>query len=137
MKKVLFDTNIILDIALNRKPFFDLSARLFELIDKKKIKAYVTASTITDIYYIAKKDRGNEMAIQFIQNLLEIVEVLGVDKDVIIDALNMEMNDFEDAVQVSAAKSNEVATIITRNNPDFTKSGLEIFTPPEFIESLK
>jgi predicted nucleic acid-binding protein len=53
MKKVLFDTNIILDIALDRKPFFDLSAKLFGLIDKKKIIGHVTASTITDIYYIA------------------------------------------------------------------------------------
>ncbi|KOH47041.1 type II toxin-antitoxin system VapC family toxin [Sunxiuqinia dokdonensis] len=137
MKQVLFDTNIILDIALNRKPFFDLSAKLFELIDRKKIKAHVTASTITDIYYIAKKDRGNEIAIQFILNLLEIVEVLGVDKNVIIAAINMELNDFEDAVQVSAARSNEIATIITRNKPDFTKSGLDVFTPAEFIESLK
>ena len=61
---------------MNRKPFLDLSAKLFRLIDEKKIIAHVTASTITDIYYIAKKDKGNEMAIQFILNLLEIVEVL-------------------------------------------------------------
>ena len=137
MKKVLFDTNIILDIALNRKPFFDRSATLFGLIDKKRIMAHVTASTITDIYYIAKKDRGNDMAIQFILNLLEIVEVLGIDKNVIVTAINMGMNDFEDAVQVSAAARNEIGTIITRNKPDFSKSGLEVFTPAEFIESLK
>lgn len=136
MKKVLFDTNILLDIALNRKPFFDLSAKLFGLIDKKKIVAHVTASTITDIFYIAKKDKGNEIAVQFIRNLLEIVEVLGVDKEVIVSAINMEMNDFEDAVQVSAAACNEIRTIITRNKPDFINSGLEIFTPAEFIESL-
>jgi predicted nucleic acid-binding protein len=137
MKKVLFDTNIILDIALDRKPFFDLSAKLFGLIDKKKIIGHVTASTITDIYYIAKKDRGNEVAIQFILNLLEVVEILGIDKNVIVSAINIGMDDFEDAVQASAAAYNEIGTIITRNKPDFTKSGLEVFTPAEFIESLK
>ena len=137
MKRVLFDTNIILDIALKRKPHFDLSAKMFELVDKKKIIAHITASTVTDIYYVSKKESGNETAIQFIINLLEVVEVIGVDKNVIVEAINKGMNDFEDAVQASAAASNEIRIIITRNKPDFSKSGLEVFTPAEFIELLK
>jgi hypothetical protein len=77
------------------------------------------------------------VAIQFILNLLEVVEILGIDKNVIVSAINIGMDDFEDAVQASAAAYNEIGTIITRNKPDFTKSGLEVFTPAEFIESLK
>ena len=61
----------------------------------------------------------------------------GLDKDVIIGTINMVMNDFEDAAQVSAVGRKEIATIITKNKPDFTKSELEIFTPTELIESLK
>ena len=58
MEKVLFDTNVILDIILKRKPHFEHSAKLFALIDENKIEAHVTASTLTDIYYISKKKRG-------------------------------------------------------------------------------
>lgn len=52
MKRILIDKNIILDIALKREPFFNYAAKLFKLIDKKMIKGYITASSITDIYYI-------------------------------------------------------------------------------------
>jgi predicted nucleic acid-binding protein len=136
MKRVLFDTNIILDIALKRRPHFDLSSRLFELIDQKRIVGHVTASTITDIYYISKKEKGGEIAIRFISDLLEVTEVIGVDKDVIIRAINADMKDFEDAVQASAAMCNEIKIIITRNKTDFSRSGLEVFTPAEFLGFL-
>lgn len=58
MTKVLFDTNIILDVALKRHPFFEDALELFRLIDRKDIVGYVTATTITDIYYISRKEKG-------------------------------------------------------------------------------
>ncbi|MGV8134812.1 MAG: type II toxin-antitoxin system VapC family toxin [Mangrovibacterium sp.] len=136
MKRVLFDTNIILDIALKREPYFELSSSLFKLIDQKKIVAHVTASTITDIYYVAKKEKGGEIAIRFISSLLEITELIGVDKNIIIRAINAKMKDFEDAVQASAAIGHGIKIIITRNKVDFLSSGLEIYTPAEFLESV-
>ena len=63
MKKVLFDTNIILDIALKRNPFFELASQLFSLIDRKIIEGYITASTVTDIYYISKKEKGERLTV--------------------------------------------------------------------------
>jgi predicted nucleic acid-binding protein len=137
MKRTLLDTNIILDIALKRDPFFDLSSKLFDFIDLRLIKGYVTASTITDIYYVARKEKGNVIAREFISNLVEIVEVLGIDKIIIIKALKSDLNDFEDAVQVSAAVQYELDIIVTRNKSDFHNSILEILSPAELIESLK
>ncbi len=87
MKHVLFDTNIILDIALERPFYFDDTLKLFVLIDKKKIAGYVTASTITDIYYIAKKEKGHASALAFIADLIEVVDVIGINRDVIVEAL--------------------------------------------------
>lgn len=107
MKRVLIDTNIILDIALKREPFFKSSAELFDLIDKKVISAYLTASTITDIYYISKRQKNHETAIQFISDILNITDLIGIDKKVIFDALQRGMKDFEDAVQISAAAFND------------------------------
>jgi predicted nucleic acid-binding protein len=126
MKKVLFDTNIILDIALKRTPFFQDANDLFILIDQKKITAYITATTITDIYFIAKKERGHEEAISFLENLLELVDVVGVDKEVIFHALSLKIIDFEDAIQISASELNRIDTIITRNKSDFRNTSLEV-----------
>lgn len=137
MERVLFDTNVILDIALKRLPHFDHVVKLFELIDKKKIAGHVTASTITDIYYISKKEKGHERALEFISNLIEIVEVIGVDRDVIVKALKSEMKDFEDAVQASSAEFNEIDSLITRNEKDFSNSRLKIFTPEEYLKNQK
>lgn len=135
MKRLLLDTNIILDIALKREPRFELSSKIFDLIDKKRIVGYITATTVTDIYYISKKEKGNEIAIEFISNLIEIVDVIGVDKSIIVKALKSNLKDFEDAVQVSAAEYYEIEIIVTRNKFDFLNSGLEILTPKELIDN--
>lgn len=135
MKKVLFDTNIILDIALKRNPHFDDASRLFGLIDKKIITGFITASTITDIYYISKKEKGHYEALNFIINLIQVVDVVGIDKEVILSAIASDIKDFEDAIQVSAAKFNEINIVITRNKSDFLESTLEIFTPVEFLQN--
>lgn len=133
MKKVLFDTNIILDIALKRQPFFNETSKLFELIDKKKISGSITASTITDIYYISKREKGHHESIDFIKSLIEVLEVVGIDKEIIANALNSDMKDFEDAIQSSAAESYDLEIIITRNKKDFFNSTIQILTPEEFL----
>lgn len=122
MKKILFDTNIILDVALKRIPFFNDAFKLFELIDEKRITGIITATTVTDIYFISKKEKGHQEAIQFLNNLIEVVDIIGVDKAVILNALDLGLPDFEDAVQISAAEFNEIKTIITRNKSDFLNS---------------
>lgn len=134
MTKVLFDTNIILDIALKRESFFEDAFKLFSLIDQKKIIGNITASTITDIYYISKKEKGHTESINFIKGLIEVVEVIGIDKDIIIKALTSGMQDFEDAIQTCAAELNEIEVIITRNKKDFTNTSLKILTPREFLK---
>ena len=133
MKKVLFDTNIILDVALKRDPYFESAMQLFNLIDHNIISASITASTITDIYYISKKEKGHAIAIQFISNIIEIVDVLRIDKSVIENALIVNFKDFEDAIQVSSAEMNDLNAIITRNKKDFESAQVSIYTPDEFL----
>lgn len=135
MKKVLFDTNIILDIALKRNPYFDDASRLFGLIDKQVIAGNITATTISDIYYISKKEKGHNETLNFIINLIKVVDVIGVDKEVTVNAIASDMKDFEDAVQESAAKFNEIEIIITRNKSDFKNTTLTVLTPVEFLQS--
>jgi predicted nucleic acid-binding protein len=133
MKKVLLDTNIILDIALKREPYFASAFKLFELIDKGVIEAFVTGSSITDIFYIARRDLGSNIARNFLIELVEVVPVVGVDHSVIVSALNSEIKDFEDAVQVFSAISSDINIVITRNKDDFVNTQVDVYTPIEFL----
>ncbi|MBZ0244052.1 MAG: PIN domain-containing protein [Bacteroidales bacterium] len=132
----MLDTNIILDIALKREPHFEHSAKLFELIDNKRFIGYITATTVTDIYYIARKEKGKDIALEFVSNLIEVVDVLGIDKNTIIKALISKLKDFEDAVQVSAAEYHDIEIIITRNKSDFLNAGLEVLSPKELVKDM-
>ncbi len=133
MNKVLLDTNIILDIALERREFFEKSKELLLTINKLNIPSYVTATTVTDIYYILKKSKGHQLTILFLKNLFDFIDIAGVSKEIIFSALNSEFADFEDAVQAACASQNDINSIVTRNSTDFKMSKLEIYTPSEFI----
>jgi predicted nucleic acid-binding protein len=135
--KVLLDTNIILDIALKREPHFSDSAKVFKIIDNKSIFGFVTATTITDIYYIAKREKGHQITIDFISNLIEIIDVVGIDRQVIIESLQSTLVDFEDAVQSVSSRLNNIDYIITRNQKDFTKSDIKAINPKGFLDLLK
>ena len=136
MKKVLLDTNIILDIALQRYPFFEDARQIFAKIDNGEIKGFVTASSVTDIYYISRKSCGREKTIAFIRELIDIIEILSVTKKSITDALNADFKDFEDAIQCCIADMNEINIIVTRNKPDFEKSTVEVCTPAELLNQV-
>ena len=136
MKKILIDTNVILDIALDRNPFVEKSAEFMRLVAKKKIKAFITATTVTDIYYITHKKTGHNKTIGFLKNLFMFISIAGVDTVSIINALNSDMIGFEDAIQTETAKQNEIRVIITRNKNDFINSGLKVFSPDEYINQL-
>ncbi len=133
MNKILLDTNIILDIALERREFYDISKELLLKINQLNIPVFVSATTVTDIYYILKKSKGHQLTISFLKNLFDFIGIAGVSNEIIFSALNSELTDFEDAVQIECASQNDINIIVTRNINDFKKSKLEVFTPIEFI----
>ena len=132
--KILFDTNIIIDIILKRTPFFQNSSKVFELIGTQNIKGFITASSLTDIYYISRKKTDHRTTISFITSLIQTVDVINTNKDTIILALHTDFADFEDAVQAASAELNHIDLIISRNTKDFSKSKVKALTPTEFIE---
>lgn len=136
MKAILIDTNIVFDIALERREFYDKARELFEISFLNSVPAFVTASSVTDIYYLLKKKKGHLNTINFLKNFFLIIDIAGVDKDVISNALNSDMKDFEDAVQTETAKQNDIKIVITRNKKDFENSGLEIYSPEEYIKKI-
>ena len=102
---ILLDTNIILDLALQRQPYFEEAIAIFKIIDKSNIRACVTASSITDIYYIVKKSKSHKEAIEIIKSIIQYFEIISIDKEIIVRAIESSMKDFEDAIQSFAALS--------------------------------
>ena len=134
--KILIDTNIILDIVLERQPFVEQATQLFKAAQQANVVLFVTATTITDLYYVTRKAKGRAIALNFITDLLQFMDVAGVDKAVIMQALHSDITDFEDAIQESAAKSQAINVLVTRNETDFKSSALEIHSPESFLQSL-
>lgn len=138
MTKALIDTNIIIDIACEREPFFNDSVAVFEMIDSQKLQAYLSASIVTDVFYLLRKELGKQQTISFLKDLLQITEVLAVDKEIVLKALYSESNDFEDEIQTQTALENDLDMIITRNTKDYkAERFLKIVTPQEFIKEME
>ena len=132
--KILIDTNVILDVLLNRAAFSANSKAVFDLAEQKRITGYVSASAITDIFYIARKEyKNSEMVYQAIEKLTSIFLVLPVTENTIARALTLRWKDFEDAVQYTAARENDIAYIITRNQADYKTSDIHCMSPSDFI----
>ena len=135
--KVMFDTNIVLDLLLNRQPFCEMSARVLDLSATKVVEGYVSASAITDIYYLAyKMIRDKNKVCLLLKRLLQIVSVAGVTETEILMALKSNWNDFEDAVQYFTAQNIEASYIVTRNKKDYLSGNISVVEPQEFFDLI-
>jgi predicted nucleic acid-binding protein len=116
--RVLLDTNIILDVLLSREPQVHWANKIFELIYREKIEAAVTASSVTDIYYIAAKRIGDPRAREALRHLLNILGVISVNGEDCAAALDLPIADFEDALVSVCAEKDNIGYIIS-NDKEF------------------
>ncbi len=138
--KILFDTNVILDVLLDREPFSDPAAYLMSKAEQSEIRGFVCATTMTTIYYLVKKVVDSDAANRHTASLMSIFEIAPVNRVVLENALKLNFTDFEDAVLYESALHAGVEYILTRNISDFKSSQIPVFEPIEFIhiiESLK
>lgn len=134
--KVLIDTNVVLDIALNRKPFVENAALLWRLAEQKKITACLSNTSITDIFYIINKHAGQEKARAFVADILDTFKLVDIDEEGFREALNSGMNDFEDAVQYVICERNGCDVLATRNKADYPDRP-NVLDPAELIERIR
>ena len=134
--RLMIDTNIVLDVLLERMPFYPLSKEILTMCDKGKIKGFISASAVTDIFYITKKALGSTAeAYRAIGNILKILKVLTVTNEDVTRAFIQQAKDFEDCLLATCAISNRCEAIVTRNGKDFLNFGINILTPEEAIKS--
>jgi predicted nucleic acid-binding protein len=134
--KILIDTNIILDLILEREPFVENAIALFEKIEQGKLEGYIAATTITNIFYIIRKSESREVAITAINRLLIGIQFCVVDRQTVETALSLGLKDFEDSIQLACATLSQLDGIVTRDRKDFIDSNLPIYSPTELLNHL-
>jgi predicted nucleic acid-binding protein len=138
MKKILIDTDVILDFFFDRKPFSENSAIILNMCERKHIQGFVTPVIISNSYYLLRRNAQHDKVIDKLKQLLSITDVLNMNKQIIVNALNSDFKDFEDALQNFAAVSNgDIDVIVTRNVKDFKKSEIAVLTPESFLKLTK
>ena len=133
--KAIIDTCVILDYLQRREPFFDDALNLAIGLANREFEAYISANSITDLYYIIHKHTHDDKETR--KHLTNLTQVFGIADTLAEDciyALHSEITDYEDAVMSETASRTGVDYIVTRNVRDYTKSKIPVVTPGEFLE---
>jgi predicted nucleic acid-binding protein len=137
IKRVFVDTDVILDVALARKPFLEHSKIVLAMLENNIAIGHVSSNCVANIYYIFRKVGGDINARDLIKKLLKYMTVISIEQSDVFEALKSNMPDFEDAMQNYSAIRNQCACIITRNIEDYQSSKLDVYSPLEFINLYK
>ena len=134
--KVLVDTNVVLDVLLDRQPFAKSAARIFAFVEESKIEGFLCATTVTTVDYLLGQALAPVKARQALRQLLHLFEIAPVNRPVLEQALQSRISDFEDAVLEQSARLVGADAIATRNVRDFEKSSVTVFDPRDLIAAM-
>ena len=134
--RVIVDTNVVLDVLLEREPFVKSAIEVFCLVEESRIDAFICATTVTTIDYLLVKSLRKATARKALRRLISLFEIATVNRPVIERAFESNIKDFEDAVLDEAGKIAGADFVITRNTKDFSGSSLKVCDPNEFLALL-
>ena len=131
---VLSDTNVVLDYILKREPFAQDALDCLERLIGNRAKVWLTASTITDIFYVTRRALHDAVAAKgVVAKLLNAFQIASVDQTDCVKALDVDMNDYEDALVSVCAKKVKAEYIITQNTKHFAQSSVPAMKPADFL----
>ena len=134
---ILIDTDILLDIALKRVPFYKDSTKVIDLVENNILTGYVAWHSLSNFYYLTASNSGKDKAKEFIKDLLEFVNVTETSTDDAKKAVQLKVSDYEDALQIAAALACNANFIITRNVKHYKNSPITALTPETFLKKHK
>lgn len=134
--KILFDTNIVLDVLMDREPFVEAAVELMTKVEAGSIRGYLCTTTVTTISYLLAKELGTQQAHAEIRKLMSLFEIAGINRPVLEAALVLPFADYEDAVLYESARHAGAEAIITRNGKDFRGAELPVYSSDEFVRML-
>jgi predicted nucleic acid-binding protein len=134
--RVLFDTNVVLDVLLDREPHVEASARILYRVENGEISGWLCATTVTTLFYFVAKTAGRDAALTDLKKLFSLFEIATVNRPILEGALDAGFSDYEDAVLHQAALQVDAKAIVTRNSRHFKNAVLPVYTPNELSEIL-
>jgi predicted nucleic acid-binding protein len=135
LNKAFIDTDVILDFMIARDPFALDAARIFSLAENKEIFVCTTGLVFSNAYYVLRKLGTHKKVIEKLTQLARIIQIIGLSKDSVMQALGSDFSDFENALQHYAALAERVKVIITRNTKDYKRSQLAVLSPDQYLKS--
>jgi predicted nucleic acid-binding protein len=137
MKKLFLDTNILVDLIADRKPYSKYVIQIFLKAELKEIQLFTSSHSIATTHYLLKKYLSEKELRDVLYNLLDYLTVVPVDIDILKKGLRSKHKDFEDSIQILCASSIlKIDCIVTRNTKDFKTSEIPAFNPDEIILSI-
>ena len=136
MKRILFDTNVVLDVLLDRQPHGEASAQAWAAVETGRAEGLLSAHAVTTIHYLIQKDIGNAKAKRLLSAILGVFGVAVVDAAVLQEALQLPFSDFEDAVTAAAAHSAGCDCLVTRDSKGFRRSPVRVLAPEAVMPLL-
>lgn len=135
--RALIDTCVIIDALQNREPFANEAQQIFFTIANKHATGYISAKSVLDIYYITHRStHSDEATRKILKTLLGLFDILDTTQLDCRQALSSDMSDYEDAVMCETAKRCDVDCIVTRNQKDYAKSEVTVYSPADFLEKI-
>ena len=135
--RVFFDTNVLLDVLLGRGPWFHEASLLCNMVDDRRVRGSASAISCNNMYYVLRRVLGRERALSSVLRLLEGLEVVALDRKVILAAAAVTMGDFEDAIQYVSARQAGADYLVTRDIRDFPQGTPEVLVPGDLLRILE
>ena len=132
MKRIFIDTNVIIDVLMQRDGYLS-SARVLALAKNENTTLFVSVLTMANLAYILRKSLKGDSFYTEMRKLSCLVNVADTTNDHFLSALDLQAKDFEDALQYYCARANECDIIVTRNKKDFAFSSISVLTPEELL----
>lgn len=137
MKRILFDTNVVLDVLLDRQPHADASAAAWSYVENGLVEGMLAAHALTTVHYLVRKEMGAAGTKRILTSILKVFAIAAVDSEVVEEALQSPLSDFEDAVTTAAARLARCELIVTRDPKGFRGSTVPCITPEQLLPLLR
>ncbi len=136
MTKAFLDSDVVLDLLLDREPFVADAARIFALGERKEVELYTSTVSFLNIYYVAARLKGKEAARSLLRQLRRVVSLLPVNESMVDEAFDRSRKDIEDYVQLLAAGAAGMDYLVTRNGKDYPRTGVPVVVPRVLVDSV-
>jgi predicted nucleic acid-binding protein len=135
MSKIFLDSDVLLDLFIEREPHHTIAQRLLTALKRKGLKCYTSPIVLANVNYILAKAKGRTYSIGKLRSLRAILNVLQIDERMVDAAVAAPQIDFEDILQLQCALANRVDTLITRNVRHYPKTRIQIVDPMQYLSS--